>query len=203
MITRTIPAANATFALTSHLDLLPSLPGLAGVPEAQRREAVQGLPGHDFSSVLADAEDASPQAVRPGVLFNYVSPMTIDSGYLLAAMNQLMQDKPAPSLTELQPKLGKRGFLSFAFDGQYKFGRYYAPDDFNTPVTLEQLLHNNDVQLFDLKNDPLETHNLALDPQKNKELIARMNALLNELIAEEVGKNNGSFLPVAIRPKQE
>jgi arylsulfatase len=197
------PRGQSTFALTSHVDLLPSLPGLAGVPEAQRREATKGLPGHDFSSVLADAGNASPQAVRPGVLFNYVSPMTIDSGYLLAAMNQLMQDKPAPSLTELQPNLSKRGFLSFAFDGQYKFARYYAPDDFNTPATLEEILHNNDVQLFDLKNDPLETHNLALDPQKNKQLILRMNALLNELIAKEVGKNDGSFLPAAIRPKQE
>jgi tetratricopeptide (TPR) repeat protein len=56
--------------------------------------------------------------------------MTTDSGYLFAAMTQLMQDKPAPPLTELQPKLYKRGFLSFAFDGQYKFARYYAPDDF-------------------------------------------------------------------------
>ncbi len=195
------PRGQSTFALTSHLDLLPSLPGLAGIPEAQRREAVMGLPGHDFSGVLANAEGASPQAVRPGVLFNYVSPMTIDSGYLLAAMNELMQDKPAPSLTELQPKLNKRGFLSFAFDGQYKFARYYAPDDFNSPETLEQILGHNDVQLFDLKNDPLETRNLALDPQRNKELILRMNALLNELIAKEVGNNDGSFLPAAIRPK--
>jgi arylsulfatase len=107
----------------------------------------------------------------------------------------------APPLTELEPKLDKRGFLSFAFDGQYKFARYYAPDDFNTPETLAQILDHNDVQLFDLKNDPLETHNLALDPQRNKELILRMNALLNELIAKEVGKNDGGFLPVAIRPK--
>ena len=30
-----------------------------------------------------------------------------------------------------------------------------------------------------------------------------MNALLNELIAKEVGKNDGSFLPAAIRPKAQ
>jgi arylsulfatase len=195
------PRGQSTLALTSHLDLLPSLPGLAGVPEEQRREAVMGLPGHDFSGVLANAETASPQTLRPGVLFNYVSPMTVDSGYLLAAMNQLMQDKPAPSLTELQPNLNKRGFMSFAFDGRYKFARYYAPDDFNTPETLEQILRHNDVQLFDLKNDPLETLNLSLEPEKNKEVILRMNALLNQLMAKEVGKNDGSFLPAAIRPK--
>ena len=70
------------------------------------------------------------------------------------------------------------------------------------PFTLEQILRNNDLQLFDLKNDPLETRNLAVDPEKNKDLILRMNTLLNELMAKEVGKNDGSFLPAAIRPKQ-
>jgi arylsulfatase A-like enzyme len=195
------PGGKSCVALTSHLDLMPTLPGLAGVPEAQRREAVQGLPGHDFSGVLATAETASPQAVRPGVLFNYVAPMTIDSGYLVASMTQLFQNKPSPPLTELQPKLDKRGFLSFTFDGQYKFARYYSPSNFNTPVTLEQVLHNNDVQLFDLKNDPLETHNLALEPERNQDLILRMNTLLNQLMAKEVGTNDGSFLPAAIRPK--
>ena len=197
------PGGKSSYVLTSHLDLMPTLPGLAGVPEAQRRAAVKGLPGHDFSGVLANAETASPTAVRPGVLFNYVAPMTIDSGYLLSSMTQLLQNKPSPPLTELQPKLDKRGFLSFAFDGRYKFARYYAPDDFNTPVTLEQIFRNNDVQLFDLKNDPLETHNLALDPDKNRDLILRMNALLNQLIAKEVGTNDGSFLPAAIRPKSQ
>jgi arylsulfatase len=195
------PGGKSSSVLTSHLDLMPTLPGLAGVPEAQRREAVKDLPGRDFSAVLAKAETASPTAVRPGVLFNYVAPMTIDSGYLLSSMTQLVQNRPSPSLTELQPKLDKRGFLSFAFDGQYKFARYYAPANFNTPATLEQILRNNEVQLFDLKNDPLEMHNLALDPEKNHELILRMNALLNQLMAKEVGANDGSFLPATIRPR--
>ena len=188
--------------LTSHLDLMPSLPGLARVPEAQRREAVKDLPGRDFSGTLANADIAAAQAVRPGVLFNYVAPLTINSDYCLAGMTQLLQGKVTPPLTELQSKLGKRGFLSFVFDGQYKFARYYAPANFNTPETLEQITGNNDLQLFDLKNDPLETRNLAVDAEKNKELILRMNALLNELMAKEVGKNDGSFLPAAIRPKQ-
>jgi len=189
--------------LTSHLDLMPTLPGLAGLPEAQRREAVKDLPGRDFSSVLANAETATPQAVRPGVLFNYVAPLTIDSDYCLSGMTQLLQGKAAPPLAQLQPKLDKRGFLSFAFDGRYKFARYYAPANFNTPETLEQILRNNDLQLFDLMNDPLEVHNLAVDPETNKDVILRMNALLNELMAKEVGKNDGSFLPAAIRPRPQ
>jgi arylsulfatase A-like enzyme len=113
----------------------------------------------------------------------------------------LLQGKPAPPLTELQSKLKKRGFMSFAFDGQHKFVRYYAPANFNTPTTLEQILRDNDVQLFDLRNDPLEASNLALDPEKNRDLIQRMNALLNELMADEVGRNDGSFLPQEVRPQ--
>ena len=196
------PRAKSSAVLTSHLDLMPTLPGLAGVPEAQRREAVKGLPGHDFSVVMANAETASPQAVRPGILFNYVGLLVLDADYTLSSFQAaLSSGKQLPPVTELQPKLDKRGFLSFVFDGQYKFARYYAPANFNTPVTLEQILRDNDVQLFDLKNDPNETRNLALDPQKNKDLILRMNALLNELMSKEVGKNDGSFLPAAIRPK--
>jgi hypothetical protein len=163
---------------------------------------VQGLPGHDFSGVLATAETASPHAVRAGALFNYVGPLTIDADYCVAGMKELLQNKPAPPLTQLQSKLNKRGFMSFAFDGQYKFARYYAPANFNTPTTLEEILRDNDIQLFDLKNDPLETSNLALEPEKNKDLILRMNALLNELMADEVGKNDGSFLPKEIRPQR-
>jgi arylsulfatase A-like enzyme len=192
-----------TDVVTSHLDLMPSLPGLAGLPEDQRRAAVRGLPGHDFSGVLATAGTASPQAVRPGALFNYVGPLTIDADYCVAGMKELLQNKPAPPLTELQSKLDKRGFMSFAFDGQYKFARYYAPAKFNTPTTMDEILRDNDIQLFDLKNDPLETHNLAMDPEKNRDLILRMNALLNELMANEVGRNDGSFLPQEIRPKPQ
>jgi len=104
-------------------------------------------------------------------------------------------------LADNQPDLDKRGFLSMTFDGRYKFARYYAPSQFNTPLTMEELLAWNDLELFDLQNDPEERNNLALDPTKNEELILRMNALLNELMAREVGVNDGQFLPPAVRPK--
>ena len=72
---------------------------------------------------------------------------------------------------------------------------------FNTPQTLEEIFKNNDVQLFDLQNDPDEMHNLTLEPEKNQATILRMNGLLNELMAKEVGVNDGRFLPQDIRPK--
>jgi arylsulfatase len=186
-------------ALTSHLDLVPTFVGLTGLPDTKRPQEVKTLPGHDFSALLADPEKASMTAVRPGVLFNYVGPSTVDGDFLRATMDDLAFRKQTPPLS--QAKLDKRGFLSFAFDGRYKFGRYYAPTAFNTPRTLEEILQNNDAQLFDLQDDPREMRNLALEPEKNRETILRMNALLNDLIAKEVGVNDGRFLTQFIGPK--
>jgi arylsulfatase len=187
-------------ALTSHLDLLPTFVGMTGLPDEKRSAAVKGLPGHNFTALLGKPEDAAIDANRKGALFNYVGISTVESKYLEKVLLSVAVRKPAPPLTEVD--LNKRGFLSFAFDGRYKFGRYYAPDAFNAPKTLEQIFTYNDVQLFDLKNDPDELHNLALDREKNGETILRLNALLNDLIAREVGVNDGKFLPEAVRPKQ-
>jgi hypothetical protein len=68
---------------------------------------------------------------------------------------------------------------------------------------LEQILAYNDIELFDLKNDPDEMKNLAVQAYEHKVIILRMNALLNDLIAREVGVNDGRFLPSAVRPKNE
>ena len=131
-------------------------------------------------------------AVRPAILFNYVGPSTVDGGFLRTTMDGLIFRRPTPPLS--QANLDKRGFLSFAYDGRYKFARYYAPTAFNTPRTLEEIFKNNDVQLFDLQNDPEEMRNLALEPEKNGATIMRMNELLNDVVAKEVGVNDGRFL---------
>jgi arylsulfatase len=174
------------------LDLLPTFVGMTGVPEASRSVEVKALPGHDFSSLLADPEKAGVHAVRAGVLFNYLGLASVDGDYLTKIMSSLATRQPPPPLSAA--KLDKRGFLSFVFDGRYKFARFYAPTAFNTPQTVEEIFKSNDVQLFDLEKDSDEVLNLALAPEKNKELILRMNGLLNDLIAREVGANDGRFL---------
>jgi arylsulfatase len=189
-------------AVTSHIDLVPTLAGLTGLPKEKRSAATHGLPGHDFSPLLASPDTATANAVREGALFNYVGLMTVDADYLKKVAVPLSVGKPAPPLTELRPDLRKRGFLNFVCDGRYKFARYYAPSDFRTPTTLNQILEHNDAELFDLEKDPHEMTNLAVDAAKNKDLILRMNALMNKLIAQEVGVNDGQFLPEAVRPKK-
>jgi arylsulfatase len=139
--------------------------------------------------------------MRPGVLFNYLGLATVDAQYLQSVMNSQMLNTAQPPIS--QANLTKRGLVSFAFDGRYKFGRYYAPTAFNTPLTLEEILKNNDAQLFDLENDPHELHNLVLEPEKNRATILHMNRLLNDLIAAEVGVNDGQFLKPILEGKAE
>lgn len=188
-------------AVTSHIDLLPTLVGLTGVSDEKRRKATAGLPGKDFSGWLARPKEAVADSVRPGALFNYVGLQTIDANYLKKVAPLQAHSKPAPPLAQLSPNLSKRGFINFVFDGRYKFARYYAPDTFNTPHSLEEIYRWNFCELFDLEIDPHEMTNLATKPIRHRELILRLNALLNDLIATEVGKNDGQFLPAAVRPR--
>lgn len=180
--------------LTSHLDLLPTLVGFTELPASMTSFVNKLFPGHDFSQQMMHADTANVNAVRKGVLFNYVGISTIDGKYLLDTLTASLTHKSLPSINDAN--LNKRGFLSFTFDGRYKFARFYAPAKLNTPTTIEEIFADNDVQLFDLKNDPAEMNNLAIHPEENKQLILQMNALLNELIAKEVGKNSIAYLPL-------
>jgi arylsulfatase len=192
----------ACHALTSHIDLIPTLVELTNADAGLRQKAVEGLPGHDFTGLLQAPETAAADAVREAVLFNYVGLQTVDSLYMMRVCRDIAHGRFAPPFTEVKPDMTRRGFISFVFDGRYKFARYYAPDDFNTPKTLEELLANNEIELFDLETDPDEVVNLGVDTQTHKDLILRMNDLLNRMIAREVGVNDGSFLPQVLRSGQ-
>ena len=194
--------AGTSDVLTSHLDLLPTLVSFAGASEGPGRQLIKGLPGKDFTPGLRRENRSNANAIRKGALFHFVGPLTLDATFCtrcLAGGSGPDADK-ATDLAQLKGKLGKRGFLTFVSDGRYKFARFYSPDNFNTPVTLDEVFAHNDVQLFDLKNDPNELVNLATDRVKNRATLERMNTLMNELMSKEVGVNNGAFLPSVIRP---
>ena len=59
---------------------------------------------------------------------------------------------------------------------------------------MESILQFNDVELFDLKTDPDEVNNLANDLKRNGELLLAMNQKMNDIIAAEVGVDDGSSL---------
>ena len=187
-------------AVTTHLDLVPTLVSMTNADDQTKRAITDDLPGHDFSPVLASPESATPDAVRDGQLYCFNMFATIDGDFLTQAKALLMSPGGAQKIKEagLRPDMRKRGAIRSMFDGRYQFTRYFSPKQHNIPQSIEELFEFNDVELFDTQEDPNELVNLALDPVKNRDLILAMNAKLNRLIADEVGEDVGQMLPGGI-----
>lgn len=194
------PGGRQCKAVTSHLDLAPTLVSMTGVEPSRRANIVRELPGKDFSQLLSDPEKAGLTAVRDGALFNYNMFAYIDGDFLFKAVAYLKKGGNPKQIREagLAPDLMKRGAVRMVYDGQYVFARYFSPKQHNRPATLEEIHRYNDIELFDTKADPLEMHNLALDEKDHRDLILAMNDKLNRLIDEEVGEDRGQMLPGGI-----
>lgn len=186
-------------ALTSHIDLVPSLLALAGVAPGDVGElAGRTLPGKDFSAALSNPGNAGLNSVRDSALFIYSGLATNDSHAvkLFAEAKaagqdprQLMQD------TGFRPDLRKRGSLRTMFDGRYKFSRYFAPAQRNVPSNLDDLYRFNDVELYDLRSDPGEMTNLAAVKGEHRDLVLSASARLEAAIKSEIGVDDGREMP--------
>jgi arylsulfatase A-like enzyme len=195
------PGGKECQAITSQLDLTPTILALTGKDAASLARAREGLRGRDFSALLRNPEAAAPKTVRPASLFNfdmlsYSDPkwaaMTIDT----RAFRAKSPGQQQAILAGHPPDFRNRTAIRSIFDGRYRFSRYFSPVGFNTPKTMEELLAKNDLEVYDLQADPDEMANLALDPKKNGDLILALNQMTNERIADEVGVDDGSFLPI-------
>ena len=191
------PGGKQCRAVTSHVDIAPTLVGFTGVTPDKRAGIVKGLPGKDFAGVLAAPERADTNAVHEGVLFNYNMFAYIDGDFLLKAVAHIRKGGKPDQLKSagIVPDMMKRGAVRMVYDGRHVFARYFSPKQHNRPTTLEEIRKFNDVELFDLKADPLEMNNLALNGKQHGELILAMNEKLNRLIDTEVGEDNGQMLP--------
>ena len=183
-------------AVTTHLDIAPTLISLTNASPEKKAAITQPLPGKDFSPLLAAPEKAGHAAVRDGQLFCFNMFATLDGSFLQKARDLLKQGGAAKiKEAGLRPDLTKRGAVRSVFDGRYQFTRYFSPKQHNRPDSIEALFKLNDVELFDLQADPHELKNLALDTKKHADLLAAMNAKLNGLIDTEVGEDAGQMLP--------
>ncbi|HSF66089.1 MAG TPA: sulfatase-like hydrolase/transferase [Nitrospiraceae bacterium] len=184
-------------AVTSHLDIAPTLVSLTGVAPDKMANIVKGLQGRDLSGLLATPESADINAVRAGTLFNYNMFAYLDGDFLYKAVAHMQQGGKPHQLKAagIVPDMMKRGAVRSVFDGRYVFARYFSPKQHNRPTALEDIYRFNDVELFDLRSDPLEMNNLAMNGKENRDLVVAMNEKLNRLIDMEVGEDRGQMLP--------
>jgi len=152
---------------TSHIDLVPTLLGLAGFGSEQQAElkgkitgqgTVPDLVGQDLSPNIEDPSAPAPD--RPGVLFmtdDEITQMTsldpTNAGFpafqaylgLVAAA----RNGPVPELTPgpiRQPNL-----VRTLIDGQWKYSRYYDPNG----------VEPDQYEFYHLPSDPVEAVNLV------------------------------------------
>ncbi|WP_031480113.1 sulfatase-like hydrolase/transferase [Maridesulfovibrio frigidus] len=181
-------------SITSHLDLIPTILGMTGSDKKLEKKITDPLKGNDFSPLLEQPEKASMNAVRNGTLYCYNMWAFMDADWMGKVAAELAAGTKLTFENMPRPDTKKRSAIRSVFDGQYKFSRYFNPQEHNTPKTIAEIYEVNDVELYDLKSDPHELKNLAYDSE-NSELLLTMNKKMNELIAHEVGADDGSFLP--------
>jgi len=186
-------------ALSSHIDLVPTLLSFAGVkPDRAGDLAGRALPGKDLAPLLAGPGTQAVDAARPATLFTYSGLASNDAGVFDFAAKAVLAGKDPKEEAKRQgfrPDLKKRGHVRSAFDGRYRFTRYFSPLDHNSPATLDDLFKWNDVELYDLQSDPGEMSNLASDRAGNAALLTTMNGKLEAVIKAEIGKDDGRELP--------
>ncbi len=123
----------------------------------------------------------------------------LDAKWFAPLIRAVMSDEPMvekiQKIVSLQPDFNNRGAIRSIF-GRYRFSRYFSPIHFNRPSTYEALVANNDIEVYDLQEDPEETRNLAQNGAAKGELMTALNDKLNARIDEEVGDDSGKFLPL-------
>lgn len=210
------PDPSRSDAVGSHLDLVPTILAFAGLSEDEQRTRYPLLKGHDLSSVVRDPASVGPRgsSATPGKgsLITYDMIATIDAEWFVRNVTKVFDAAAAAAGQEFHrgmaefkglvheigvPNLEARELFRGIFDGRYKLVRYFGMGHYHLPTSVQQLLADNDVALYDLQSDPEEMDNLAnpAHPGYDDALLSAMNQKLNALIAEEIGDDRAMFTP--------
>jgi arylsulfatase A-like enzyme len=203
------PQGQRTAALGSHLDLAPTILEFAGLTEEEIRSRYPHLKGRSLKSAILDpAQDGprgSARAPGDGALFCWDGLHSLDHEWAvtgaLQELTDLSPDMDRPASMKAAgkkygaPDFSNRTFFRAVVDGRYKMVRWFSPEEYEAPATLDELYARSDVSLHDLVEDPGEMENIghpdhaAYDPQ----LVERMLKKLNALIEREIGDDRCPF----------
>jgi arylsulfatase A-like enzyme len=212
------PRGRRTAAVGSHLDLAPTLLEFAGLGEQEIRERYPHLKGRSLKAAILDPDSAGPRgsATAPGsgALVCWDGLHSLDKDWANSGALQSLTDlsvvEPDPEVdrqaqrrarlhaageTYGAPDFSRRTFFRVVVDGRYKLVRWFSPEEYGNPSTLEALYATGDVTLHDLVSDPGEMENLAHPnhPGHDPALVERMLAKLHALVQTEIGEDRAPF----------
>lgn len=192
-------AQNTNPGIVSALDFTPTMLGLVGMDDQAVKHRYTAIRGSDVSEHLG-ANTTPRSESGDGALITYSVGHHVDIEFARANFEKRRpretgDDYERQADAGWLPDFSPRGFMRGIVTEAYKFARYFSPRQHHAPTSLETLKARNDLELFDLKSDSGETKNLAVTNQATDELILAMNDKLNNLIAKEVGPDDGRDLP--------
>jgi len=204
-----------TAAVGSHLDLAPTLLSFAGLTPEEIRTRYPQLKGRSLKDVIMDPDQPGPrgsaEAPGDGALFCWDGLHQLDNDWnisgALKALTELGTSGPHGSdvgrgtrLKEAGRKFGapdfsRRTFFRAVVDGRYKLVRWFSPEEYGNPTTVDVLYANADVALYDLADDPGELENLGHPdhPRHDRALVQQMLDKLHALVEEELGEDRPPF----------
>lgn len=192
------PRGAACSAVTSHVDVLPTLIGLADLPDATRTELTAGLPGQDASHTIGRTTDVGIDAVRDAAIFAASNAIFLEGDFVgnLVALKAQGYSHEEIQAQLIAPKLTNRCLIRTVIDGRYKLSRYFAPLEHHRTNTVQELFEHNDVELFDLFEDPGEMCNLAGQGDDHRPVVEELNKKLTHFLDAEIGvHDDGRYLP--------
>ena len=208
------PQGQRTAAIGSHLDLAPTLLEFAGLSPSEIQQRYPHLKGRSLRNAIYNPQQpgprGSPSQPGDGALICWDGLSFLDNDWALSgAMRGLATMDLRPPSVPVDwkermreagqrygaPDFSRRTFYRLVVDGQYKLVRWFSPEEYGMPTTLEELYRTSDVGLYDLVNDPGELQNLGHPdhPQHDPDLVQRMLDKLNTLIQAELGKDRAPF----------
>jgi arylsulfatase len=207
------PQGRRTAAVGSHLDLAPTLLAFAGLGDEEIRDRYPRLEGRSLREVVldpdADGPRGSARAPGDGALLCWDGLHALDIDWSISGALQSLADMSSGLPTQVDsrtrlleagrkygaPDFSLRTFFRTVVDGRYKLVRWFSPEEYGNPATVDELYATGDVTLHDLVDDPGEMENLANPehPRHDRVLVARMLAKLHALVAREIGDDRAPF----------